>query len=144
MNNCRFGNVQPAFLSEFSNSYGSVAERREFPTLLQLRKILLRTVNWRCFLSLSNARKYSVLRRLKVILLTFAKYAVLDWFFCFRGTLHSVFCQFFNCFLTGITNLNITAQCRPQTRDPNMISPTFPKLILRNGNYSQRICRIML
>ena len=29
--------------------------------------------------------------------------------FCFRGTLHSVFYQFFNCFLTGIASLNITA-----------------------------------
>jgi len=46
VNNCRFfGNVQPAFFSEFSNSSGSVAERREFSTLLQFRKILLRTVN---------------------------------------------------------------------------------------------------
>ncbi len=41
--------------------------------------------------------------------------------FCFRGTLHSVFCQFVNCVLTGITSLNITTQCRTQTRDPNTI-----------------------
>ena len=46
MNNCRFlGTCNLHFFSEFSNSSGSVAERREFSTLLQLRKILLRAVN---------------------------------------------------------------------------------------------------
>jgi hypothetical protein len=77
-----------------------------------------RTIVLVFFLLLSIARKYSVLLRLKVILLNFAKYTVLDWFFVFEG--HYI-PSFVNCFLTGITSLNITTQCWTQTRDPNTI-----------------------
>ena len=145
MNNCRFGNVHCIFF----------AVHTEFSliSLLCRRKNLLRSCSFVkfffgrlvvlvFFLSLSIARKYSVLQQTGGDTQFFATVYLIG--FVFRRTLHSVFYQFFNCFLTGIASLNITAQCRPQTRDPNMISPTFPKLILRNGNYSQRICRIML
>jgi len=83
----------------FRSAYGVFSNflavsQKESSTLLQLREILLRTVGCTgVLLSLSIARKYSVLQQTGGDT-SFFCYGVLDWF-CFRGTLHSVFYQFF-------------------------------------------------
>ena len=85
-----------------------MAERRNFLRSCSFVKFFFgRLVVLVFSLSLSITRKYSVLQQTGGDTSIFAC-GVLDWF-CFRGTLHSVFYQFFNCFLTGIASLNITA-----------------------------------
>ncbi len=146
MNNCRFGNVQPAFflgvfliLPVLWQKEGNFLRSCSFVKFFFGQSIVLAL-----FPFVVNCQKVQCSTQIEGDSSHICEIRCAWLVFCFRGTLNSIFCQFFNCFLTGIASLNITAQCRPQARDPNMISPTFPKLILRNGNYSQRICRIML
>ena len=82
--------------------------KKEFPTLLQLRKILLRTVSCTGVLPfVVNYQKVQCSTADWRWYFIFATVYLIG--FCFRGTLHSVFYQFVNCFLTGIASLNITA-----------------------------------